>query len=341
MIGEWHQKRDYWITTFRISLTAESCQDRYKNTKSHIIILMLCCSVTQYKRGMNVNNFEYLRPTTINEAISLHETYGTQAKYIAGGTDVMVKIKEAKLRPQYVISLNGLKGLDHIIQEKGELRIGSMVTHRMLELSPIIRKEFPILTDAVENIGSVQIRNVATIGGNVVNAVPSADSAVPLITLGAEIRLMGLKGERNMPLEDFFVGPGKTRIDSGEILSEIVIPKPPSHTGAAYWKHTRRAAMELPILGVAVLITLDDDMQTCTEVRIGLGVVAPTPMRAKNAEAVLKGKKIDEEILKKAGAAAAQECKARDSIRGKAWYRRDMVELFVQRMAIVAMERAR
>jgi len=156
MIGEWHQKRDYWITTFRIRLTAESCQDRYKNTKSHIIILMLCCSVTQYKRGMNVNNFEYLRPTTINEAISLHETYGTQAKYIAGGTDVMVKIKEAKLRPQYVISLNGLKGLDHIIQEKGELRIGSMVTHRMLELSPIIRKEFPILTDAVENIcGSI------------------------------------------------------------------------------------------------------------------------------------------------------------------------------------------
>jgi len=102
---------------------------------------------------MNVNNFEYLRPTTINEAISLHETHGTQAKYIAGGTDVMVKIKEGKLSPRYVISLNRLKGLDHIIQEKGELRIGSMVTHRMLELSPIIRKEFPILTDAVENIG--------------------------------------------------------------------------------------------------------------------------------------------------------------------------------------------
>jgi len=288
-----------------------------------------------------VNKFDYLMPTSISEAISLHESYGDQAKYIAGGTDVMVKIKEGKISPQYVISLRHLQGLDHIIYEKGELTIGAMVTHRMLELSPTIRKEFPVLIDAVENIGSVQIRNVATIGGNIVNAVPSADSAVPLITLGAEVRVIGPQGKRSMALEDFFIGPGKTLLEGGEILMEFLIPKLPPHTGAAYWKHTRRAAMELPILGVAVLISLDDDMQTCTEARIGLGVVAPTPMRAKNAEAILKGKKVDEEILKKAGKAAAQECKARDSIRGKAWYRRDMVELFVQRMAIVAMKRAR
>ena len=288
-----------------------------------------------------MNKFDYLTPTSISEAISLHENYGNQAQYIAGGTDVMVKIKEGKISPQYVISLRHLQGLDHIIYEKGELTIGAMVTHRMLELSPTIRKEFPILIDAVENIGSVQIRNVATIGGNIVNAVPSADGAIPLVTLGAEVRVIGPKGKRAMALEDFFIGPGKTLLKSGEILVEFVIPKLPPHTGTAYWKHTRRAAMELPILGVAVLISLDDDMQTCTEAKIGMGVVAPTPMRAKNAEAILKGKKVDEEILKKAGKAAAEECKARDSIRGKAWYRRDMVELFVQRMAIVAMKRAR
>lgn len=287
-----------------------------------------------------MNKFDYLIPTSINEAISLHESYGERAKYIAGGTDVMVKIKEGKISPQYMISLGHLQGLGHIIYENGELRIGAMVTHRMLELSPVITKEFPILIGAVENIGSVQIRNVATIGGNIVNAVPSADGAVPLITLGTEVRVIGPKGERAIALEDFFIGPGKTLLKSGEILLEFVIPKLPPHTGAAYWKHTRRAAMELPILGVAVLISLDDDMQTCTEARIGLGVVAPTPMRAKNAEAILKGKKVDDEILEKAGKAAAQECKARDSIRGKAWYRRDMVELLVQRMAIVAMERA-
>lgn len=284
--------------------------------------------------------FEYLKPKSIDEAISLHQSHGEKAKYIAGATDVMVKIKEGKISPQYLISLRHLQGLDQIIYEKGELRIGATVTHRMLELSPVIRKEFPILIDAVENIGSVQIRNVATIGGNIVNAVPSADGAIPLITLGAEVRMRGPKGERTMALEDIFVGPGQTLLEPGEILLEFVIPKLPPHTGGAYCKHTRRAAMELPILGVAVRISLRDDMKTCTEARIGLGVLAPTPMRAENAEAILKGKKLEDKILRKAGEAAAEECKARDSVRGEAWYRRAMVEVLVPRMAKVAMERA-
>ncbi len=284
--------------------------------------------------------FEYLKPKSIDEAISLHQSHGERGKYIAGGTDVMVKIKEGKLSPQYLISLRHLPGLGRIAYKDGELRIGTLVTHRMLELSPIIRKDFPILTDAVENIGSVQIRNVATIGGNIVNAVPSADGAIPLITLGAQVRMRGPKGERSMALEDIFIGPGQTLLEAGEILLEFVVPKLPPHTGGAYCKHTRRAAMELPILGVAARISLADDMKSCTEARIGLGVLAPTPMRAKNAEAVLKGKKVDDRILKKAGKVAAEECKARDSVRGEAWYRRAMVELLVPRMARVAMERA-
>ena len=287
-----------------------------------------------------MNKFDYLIPTSVQEAISLHESNGEQSHYIAGGTDVMIKIKQGKISPQVLISLKRLKDLDHIIYEKGELRIGAMVTHRMLELSPPIRKEFPILIDAVENIGSVQIRNVGTIGGNIVNGVPSADGAIPLLTLGAQVRIVGSEGERTVALEDFFVGPGKTCLKSGEILSEFIVPKLPDHTGDAYWKHMRRGAMELAILGVGVLISLENDMKTCAEARIGLGVLAPTPMRAKRAETFLKGKKIDEEILKEAGNTAAKECKARDSIRGKAWYRRDMVELFVRRMAKVAMERA-
>jgi CO/xanthine dehydrogenase FAD-binding subunit len=215
------------------------------------------------------------------------------------------------------------------------------VTHRMLELSPVIKKHFPILIDAVTHIGSVQIRNVATIGGNIVNAVPSADGAIPLITLGAQIRIRGPKGERSMALENLFIGPGQTLLETGEILLEFVIPRLPPRTGAAYVKHTRREAMELPLLGVAVLISLAEDRVTCTDARIGLGVLAPTPMRAKNAEALLKGRELTEEVLKKAGKAAAEECKARDSIRGEAWYRRDMVEVLVPRMARVAMERAK
>jgi carbon-monoxide dehydrogenase medium subunit len=288
-----------------------------------------------------VNKFEYLTPATIDEAISFCISHGERAKYIAGGTDVMVKLKEGKISPQYLVSLRRIQGLDHIVYKDGELRIGSLATHRMLELSPIIRKEFPILIDAVTNIGSVQIRNVATIGGNIINAVPSADGAIPLITLGAQVRLRGPKGERSMALEHIFIGPGMTLLEPGEILLEFIVPKLPRRTGAAYCKHTRREAMELPLLGVAVLLSLGEDRLTCTEARIGLGVLAPTPMRARSGEAILKGKKISDELLKRAGKAAAEECKARDSIRGEAWYRREMVEVLVPRMARLAMERAK
>jgi carbon-monoxide dehydrogenase medium subunit len=288
-----------------------------------------------------MEKFEYLMPSSIDEAISLLASHGERARLVAGGTDVMVKLKEGKISPRYLISLRRVPGLDQIVYKEGELRIGGLVTHRMLELSPVIRREFPILTDAVTHIGSVQIRNVATIGGNVVNAVPSADGAIPLITLVANVRLRGPKGERIMALEDIFIGPGQTLLDPGEVLMEFIVPKLPPRTGAAYVKHTRRAAMELPLLGVAVLISLGAEGTTCTEARVGLGVLAPTPMRARSAEAILQGRTITENVLRRAGKAAAEECKARDSIRGEAWYRREMVEVLVPRMAKLAVERAK
>ena len=277
----------------------------------------------------------------MDEAISLNQRYGEKARYIAGGTDVIVKIKERQIRPEYLISLRGIPGLDQITYQEGELRIGALVTHRALELSAVIRKHFPILTDAVGNIGSVQIRNVATIGGNIVNAVPSADGATPLIALGAKIRLAGPKGERTMVLEDFFTGPGQTVLRQGEILREFIVPRLPPRTGGAYWKHMRRAAMELPILGVSVLLSLAEDMQTCEEARIGLGVMAPTPMRAKKAEAVLRGKKLSADILEEAGKVAASESKPRDTARGEAWYRREMVEVLIPRLGRIAIDRVK
>jgi CO/xanthine dehydrogenase FAD-binding subunit len=240
-----------------------------------------------------------------------------------------------------LISLKSIPGLDHIEYKEGELRIGALATHRKLELSPIIRRSFPILIDAVENIGSVQIRNVATLGGNIVNAVPSADGAIPLIALGAKVRLVGPKGERVMALEDIFTGPGQTVLEQAEILCEFVIPRLPPRTGGAYWKHTRRAAMELPILGVSVLISLAEDLQTCVEARIGLGVMAPTPMRARKAEGVLRGKKLSDLVLEEAGRVAAAESQPRDTARGEAWYRREMVEVLVPRVGKTSVERAK
>lgn len=286
--------------------------------------------------------FTYLTPKTLDEAISLYESHGQLAKYVAGGTDVLVKIKEGKLAPDYLISLKHILGQDRpfLNHETGELYIGAFCTHRSIEQSPLVRHHYPILHDAVKNIGSVQIRNVATIGGNLVNAVPSADGAIPLIALGGKANIYGTKGQRSIELRRFFLGPGQCDLEAGEILTEIVIPPLAANTGSAYIKHGRREAMELPMLGVGVLLVLEEDMATCAKARVCLGVAAPTPFRALEAEKYLQGKTLSEENLAEAGRIAGQESKVRDSIRGVAWYRREMVGVLVKRMGLKALERA-
>jgi CO/xanthine dehydrogenase FAD-binding subunit len=290
-----------------------------------------------------MRQFTYLTPRTLDEAISLLQSHGERAKYIAGGTDVLVKIKEGKAAPDYLISLKHIIGQDQpfLNHETGELYIGAFCTHRSIEQSPLIQHRYPIIHDAVKNIGSVQIRNVATIGGNLVNAVPSADGAIPLIALDAKVNIYGTKGQRSMELRRFFLGPGQCDLEGGEILTEIVIPALAPRTGSAYIKHGRREAMELPMLGVGVLLTLEEDMVTCSKARICLGVAAPTPFRALDAEKYLKGKTVDEINLAEAGRIAGQESKVRDSIRGVAWYRREMVGVLVRRMGLMALERAK
>ena len=290
-----------------------------------------------------MRKFNYLVPKNLDEAISLHESYGDRAKYIAGGTDVLVKVKEGKLAPDYLISLKHISGQDrpYLKQDTGELAIGAFVTHRMIEKSSIVQLHYPILHDAVRNIGSVQIRNVATIGGNLVNAVPSADGAIPLIALDSKAHIYGTKGHRSVELLRFFLGPGQCDLERGEILLEIVIPPPAPRTGGAYVKHGRREAMELPMLGVGVVLSLEEDMLTCANARVCLGVAAPTPLRCFQAEKYLAGKTIDENSLTDAGKLAGEESKVRDSIRGLAWYRREMVGVLVKRMGLKALERAK
>lgn len=290
-----------------------------------------------------MRKFNYLVPKTLDEAVSLHVSYGDRAKYVAGGTDVLVKIKEGKLLPDYLISLKHIIAQDRpfLNHETGELYVGAFMTHRSIELSSTVREHYPILHDAVSNIGSVQIRNVATIGGNLVNAVPSADGAIPLITLDAKAHIYGTKGKRTAELRRFFLGPGQCDLDGGEILTELVIPPLPPRTGSAYVKHGRRSAMELPMLGAGVLISLEEDMATCAKARICLGVAAPTPLRCLQAEEYLEGKVVDESTLEEAGKIAAAESKVRDSIRGVAWYRREMVGVLVKRMGLKALERTK
>lgn len=289
-----------------------------------------------------MRKFTFLVPKTLDEAISMHQSYAGRAKFIAGGTDVLVKLKEGKLAPDYLISLRRIAGAEEprLDSTTGELRVSAFATHRVIEKSPLVQARYPILHDAVRNIGSVQIRNVATIGGNLVNAVPSADGAIPLIALDGKARLYGPKGERTMDLGRFFLGPGQCDVQEAEILAEILIPPLSPRTGGAYVKHGRREAMELPMLGVGVLFALDEDLKTCTKARICLGVAAPTPFRALEAEKYLTGKPVTEEVLAEAGRIAGGESRVRDSIRGVAWYRREMVAVLVKRMGLKALDRA-
>ena len=229
-----------------------------------------------------MKQFKYLSPTTVEEAISYYGQHSETAKFVAGGTDVIVKVKEGWMEPDYLISLKKIEEMTelHKNEATGDLSIGALVTHATLEKSLMIQNEYPIIYDAVSNIGSLQVRNVGTIGGNLINAVPSADGAIPLIALDGVALLHGPSGERSAQVKDLFIEPYKTILKPGEILKKITIPPQSPNTGSAYIKFGRRAAMELPLIGIGVLLTLEDDLKTCTKARICLGVAAPTPMMA-------------------------------------------------------------
>jgi len=284
-------------------------------------------------------DYDYRKPENVKEVFSFLKDYGPKATLIAGGTDVMVKIRNRHLSPEVLVSLRGLEELRYITKKKG-YHIGAMTTHGMLEHSDMVRTELSALHDGASRVGSVQIRNVATVGGNICNASPSADTAGPLLVLDATLILEGPDGRRTVPIVDFFTGPSKTVRQQDEILIEFDIPEEMSGFGSAYWKHSRRKAMDLPILGVAVAVRLADD-ETVSDVRIGLTVAAPTPIRAYKAEEFLMGKRLDDDVLEAAGRIASSESSPRDSMRGKEWYRRDIIHVFVPRMARLAAERLR
>ena len=275
--------------------------------------------------------FEYLEPQTIQEAMSLLSKYGNKAKVLAGGTDLVPLLKEKTIRPEYVISIGRIAGLDYIRLdgEKG-LRIGALTTIRSIEQSPQLQPKYELICQAASQMASIAVRNVATVGGNLCNASPSADMATALIALSAKTKLVSPAGERIVPLEDFFTGPGATVLKTDELLTELQIPSPPAHTAGVYIKYSTRGGEELALIGVAALLTLSAGDGTCTDAKVALGAVAPTPIRARRAEGVLKGKKIEQGLIEEAARIASDESSPIDDIRGSAEYRREMLKVFAR-----------
>ena len=278
---------------------------------------------------MYLPDFAYHAPPTLTEACTLLAELGNKATVLAGGTDVLHKMKVGKLAPENLVSLKRLDELRTIRDEPGRgIVIGALTSHSAIYNSRLLQERYLSLPMAAHTMASNQICNVGTIGGNIVNGVPSADLPPILIALNASIRLVSVKGDRTMPLEAFFHGAAETVIAQGEILADITIPDQ-STTGSTYMKFGLRRSGALAVVGVAVSVTVAGDI--LQDARVILASAAPTVMRAKGAEEFLRGKKISDELLTEAGAMAAAESRPRDSIRGSAEYRRNLVEVLTKR----------
>jgi carbon-monoxide dehydrogenase medium subunit len=272
--------------------------------------------------------FKYLEPQTIQETISLLSKYGNKAKLLAGGTSLVSLMKEKAIRPEYVISIGKIADLNYIrFDGDKRLRIGSLTTIRSIEQSPQLQPKYWLICQAARQMASTSVRNVATVGGNLCNASPSADMVPALIVLSAGAKLISIAGERIVYLDDLFTGPGSTILKSDELMTEIQIPITPAYSAGAYMKYTTRGGEELPVGGVAVLLTLGEEDGTCTNAKVALGAVAPTPMRARETEKVIIGKKIDEELIKKAALIASNESNPIDDIYVSAEYKRAMIKV--------------
>jgi len=284
--------------------------------------------------------FEYHAPATIEEALDLITRYGDNGRFMAGGTDLLVAMKKREITPQHLISLNGIAALQGItLDKKGGVIIGALTTLAEIERSDIIQKQIFPLRDAINVMASAQVRSLATIGGNLCSAVPSADTAPPLIALNASLQLVGAKGERSIPVEGIFTGPAETVRKSNEILKAIMIPKPEAFSSGCYLKLMRRQAMDLALVGVAACLKLDREKKICTEARIALGAVAPTPIRVPEVEALLVNKAIDEKLITEAARVAGMQCRPISDIRASLEYRCSMVEVLTRRVVTEAYRR--
>lgn len=284
-------------------------------------------------------HFDYIEPNTLEEAGRILSAEGVAGKIIAGGTDILVQVKEEKITVDRLVSLEKIPGLRGIGCDEEWVNIGAMTTLSEMETSDLIRGSVPILADAVEQIGSVQIRNRATPGGNICNAAPSADTIPGLLALRAEVAYWRSPEIRRCDLRHFFVGPGKTILERGDILTQIRFKKPHPLSAGAYLKLARRKGMDLPLLGIAVQLQMDAGLTRCEEVSVALGLAAPTPIRATNAEGVLKGKRITEAIMARAAEEAWRQAKPRDSFRCSAEYRGAMIKSLLPEVIKSAVSR--
>jgi len=288
---------------------------------------------------MALSKFEYFAPLSVEEVLELLEMKGENARVMAGGTDLLLKISKGELKPGAVIGLKKIKDLDNISFNKRDgLMIGATALLSDVASHPDMLREYPSIAYAASVTANVQIRNMGTVAGNICNAAPSADNAPSLMAMGAEVILRSTKRERKLSLDQFFKGPGLTAIEHGELLTGILIPPPLPHQAVSYQHISARSRVDIAGVCVSVMVRLNEER--CEEVRIVLGAVAPTPMRARKTEELLKRKRLSDELIEKAGILASEESKPISDMRASAEYRKKMVAVLTTRALVEATERA-
>lgn len=277
-----------------------------------------------------MHRFDYVAPQTVEEALELKDRWREGAAFLAGGTNLIVELRAQKIKPKIVIDLSGLRELDYIREADGRIHIGSVVTVTDLLHSDLLSQSGPVLCQAARRFATPLVRNQATVGGNLANASPAADTAVPLLALEAEAELISKKrGRRQVALADFFLGPQQTIVESDELVADISFPAMREGMKGVYIKLGRRNAMAISVVSVAVVLTWEGDH--CRQARIALGAVAPTPIRASDSEVMLERERLSPALLERCGKAAAAATSPIDDIRASAQYRRAMSAVLVRR----------
>jgi CO/xanthine dehydrogenase FAD-binding subunit len=278
-------------------------------------------------------------PSSVDDCLRVLAERGSEAKLVAGGTDLVPQMKNALIRPAYVVDLSAVHELKVLETDAdGGLRIGANVSARTLELDPTVQSRYQSLAESAGLVGSLQVRNLATLGGNVCNAAPSADMAPPLLALDAEAVIAGPNGRRRMPFSEFFLGVRRTALEPNEMLVEIVLPPVPEQSGGNYRRHTPRRELDIAVVGVASQLTFANGI--CAKARIALASVAPTPVRATAAEAALEGKQVGVDLIERAATLAVDAASPISDQRGSAEYRRHLVRVLTRRTLTTALERA-
>ena len=287
-----------------------------------------------------MRRFELALPRSVDDCLKTLGERGGDAKVVAGGTDLLPQLKNGLLKPPCVIDLSGIAALRALQRANGHgLRIGAAVTARTLERDRYVQSTYPALAESGALVGSVQVRNLATLGGNLCNAAPSADMAPPLLALDAEAVIVGPRGERRVPMDSFFVGVRRTVLAADELLLEIVVPALGPRSGGHYLRHTPRRELDIAVVGVAAQITLAGDV--CERARIALASVAPTPVRALAAEQALVGQSITPALIERVAGLAVEAAEPISDQRGSADFRRHLVRVLTRRTLTTALQRAR